>query len=142
MEDSVKKKKKFSAIWVYGPCLLIAVFIWLAVMKANPPMITAEWRDVPVSLSGAEALQEAGYDCRYETVVKHVVLKGTRENLYRCVQESKLTVSVDLSTVVPDGDSFSATVSGKVFGLKEGVSQAEPISVTIEFTLNKSRVAK
>ena len=142
MEDSVKKKKKFPGIWVYALCLLIAVFIWLAVMKANPPMITAEWRDVPVSVVGAEALQDAGYDCRYETVVKRVVLKGTRENLYRCFQESELTVCVDLSTVAPDGDTFSASVSGKVFGLKEGVSQAEPISVTFEFTLNKSRVAK
>ncbi len=133
MEDSVKKKKRFTGIWVYIPCLLIAVILWLAVMKANPPAVTSEWRDVPVMVVGAETMQAAGYDCVYATVVRRVVLQGTREALYRCVNEGEVTVCVDLSSVTPGVES--ASVSAKVFGLTEGVSVAEPVSVV--FTFNK-----
>lgn len=133
MEESVKKKKRFAGIWVYVPCLLVAVIIWLAVMKAKPPTVTAEWRDVPVTVVGAEMLQDAGYDPVFSTVVRRVVLKGTREALYRCLNECDVTVCADLSSVAP-GET-SASVSAKVFGLPEGVTVAEPVSVV--FTFNK-----
>ena len=131
MEESVKKKKRFPGIWVYILCLLVAVLLWLIVMKVNPPKVTAEFRDVPVVVVDAENLQEAGYDYVCATTVRKIVLEGTREDLYRCTREGKLEVRVSLANVTPG--IATASVTASVVGTTEGVEVAEHVSVSFAF---------
>ena len=131
MEETVQKRKKTSGILIYVLCLLVAVVLWLIVMRGNPLVTNGEYRDIPLTVVGAETLQDEGYDYVCATMVRSVVLQGTREDLYECTRNRELTAYIDLSGL-PVGVK-SASLVATIEGLPEGVTLAEPVTVSITF---------
>lgn len=87
------KNRKFQAIL----SLLIAVGLWIYVMGAVDPTVTATVRGIPVEKTNEKSLKELGMTATLqqpETV--DIVIKGARSNVNEA-KKSEIAATVDVS---------------------------------------------
>lgn len=107
---------------------LLAIVIWLFVMRVAPPEYDARWSDVPVDVRGTVD----GYTATVEEGVMDVRVFATRELLSQ-YSGKDVTAYVDLSAISftpEDGHSYRVPVR---FETPEGVTVRDEYFVSVVF---------
>lgn len=114
-------------------CIALAVILWLFVSYQENPSMTKTVRNVPIVISGEQALKEKGFSV-YETNVTSVdvSVNGKRSTLARLTNRT-LTAVINVSSIKESGThTLPATVSAAVNSNATYYVKGKDIKVVIE----------
>lgn len=107
INDKKKNVRDFAPGLLYAlVAFALAVFLWLYINGSSIDLITKDFNDIPITITGEETLSEKGLYYT-ESAVKHYVnlrLRGTEQNL-RNIDPSSLSATVDFSEINSTGTS-------------------------------------
>ena len=112
--------------------ILVAFILWIVVRDADNPVKQNTFRDIPVTITGEEALLERlGLSVIESPDAVNVVVEGRNNEITDPVLRRRLTASIDVSQITDGADEYSLPVQLSVGNPDVDPVRADPMRVSV-----------